>query len=574
MLRVFVTSLVLAVALSLQPQQGILKSHHGLRKHTKLYVNAAEISRAENPESNAKGLLFMPKIEGENFMQGVLAGATVSLAMIPEAISFSFVAGTNPLVALFSTVSLGFMAAAFGGRPGVMSGASGACSVVIAGLVASHGTGYLSACVILAGMLQCLSGVLDLGKFIRLVPHPVMLGFVNGLAVVMTRAQMSHFLDSSGKLLLNTQGYIMWGLTALTIALIKLIPKITTKLPPSLGAIFMVGSLVKLFKIPAVTLASIAGADTFSGGFSVIPRLGVPAVPVNLATLKTIFPYAAVMAAVGLIESLLTVQLVDGMVDDGKKGSTKMECIGQGIGNMFSGILGGQGGCALVGQSIINVESGGANRVAGMAMSSLLAMGIIFAAPLLGSIPIASLVGTMLLVCKQTFSWSSLRLVGKVPAIDIAIILAVSYITVVKDLAVAVGVGTVMSALSFAWKQSVSITSRESDDPATGWRRYSLNGPLFFASTGKFNDLFDPKNDPQDVIFDFGGSRVFDHSALEAINAVCDKYGTLGKKVHLQHLSKDCSEMLKQAAGGALPPYEIIDSSTKEDPVYTPTSYN
>ncbi len=572
MLKILVIVCFLAVALALKPQQGLRSKSTNHRMDSKLHISAAEISQVENPEQNAKGLLFMPKIEGDKFMQGVLAGATVSLAMIPEAISFSFVAGTNPLVALFSTVSLGFMAAAFGGRPGVMSGASGACSVVVAALAASHGTGYLSACVILAGMLQCLSGALDLGKFIRLVPHPVMLGFVNGLAVVMTRAQLSHFMDGSGKLLLNTQGYIMWGLTALTMALIKLIPKVTTKLPPSLGAIFVVGSLVKLLKIPAVTLASIAGADTFTGGLSVIPKLRLPAVPVSLATLKTIFPYAAVMAAVGLIESLLTVQLVDGMLDDGKKGSTKKECIGQGIGNIFSGILGGQGGCALVGQSIINVESGGATRVAGMAMASLLAMGIVFAAPLLGSIPIASLVGTMLLVCKQTFAWSSLRLVGKVPAVDIAIILAVSYITVVKDLAVAVGVGTVMSALSFAWKQSIAITSRESNDKTNGWKRYSLDGPLFFGSTGKFADLFDVKNDPEDVIFDFGATRVFDHSALEAINNICGKYGALGKKVHLQHLSKDCGDLLKAAAGGALPPYEMLESDSREDPVYSPIS--
>lgn len=562
--------LIEAEGLKMPSGKGIRAKIGHAREDSKLFVTSAEVSQRENIEKNAKGLLFMPKIESETLIQSVLAGATVSLAMIPEAVSFAFVAGVSPLVALWSTVLLGFTAAAFGGRPGVMSGASGACSVVIAALVASHGSAYLSACVILAGLLQAAAGVLGLGKFIRLVPHPVMLGFVNGLAVVMTRAQLSHFRDAGGAFLMGSQGYLMWGLTALTMALIQMIPKVTKKLPPSLGSIFIVTAITKIFKLPAVTLASIAGADTFTGGLSVLPKLGLPAVPFSMATLKTIFPYAGVMAAVGLIESLLTVQLVDGLLDDGKKGSTKMECIGQGAGNIASGLFGGQGGCALVGQSIINVESGGANRIAGMAMASLLGIGIVAAAPLLGSVPIASLVGTMLLVCKQTFAWSSLRLVGRVPNIDIAIILAVSYITVVKDLAVAVGMGTVMSALNFAWKQSVTITSRESVDATSGWKRYAMDGPLFFGSTGKFGDLFSPKDDPEDVIIDFGASRVYDQSALVAINTLCEKYGAMGKKVHLQHLSRDCGELLKQAAGGELPPYELLEADSSSDPVYSP----
>lgn len=561
----------LAASEALQsPMKALVKKLQAKKNISKLFITSAEVSQRENIEENAKGLLFMPKIESDTLIQSVLAGATVSLAMIPEAVSFAFVAGVSPLIALWSTVALGFMAAAFGGRPGVMSGASGACSVVIAALVASHGNAYLSACVILAGLMQASAGLLGLGKFIRLVPHPVMLGFVNGLAVVMTRAQLSHFKDASGALLKGSQGMLMWGLTALTMALIQLIPKLTKKLPPSLGAIFVVTSLVKLLKLPAVTLASIAGEATFTGGLSVLPKLALPAVPFSMTTLKTIFPYASVMAAVGLIESLLTVQLVDGLLDDGKKGSTKMECIGQGVGNVASGLTGGQGGCALVGQSIINVESGGATRIAGMAMSALLGLGIVAAAPLLGSVPIASLVGTMLLVCKQTFAWSSLRLMGRVPSVDIAIILAVSYITVVKDLAVAVGVGTVMSALNFAWKQSVAITSRESVDQGSGWKRYALDGPLFFGSTGKFSDLFAPKEDPEDVIIDFGGSRVFDQSALVAINTLCEKYGAQGKRVHLQHLSRDCGDLLKQAAGGKLPPYELLEADRTSDPVYSP----
>jgi sulfate permease, SulP family len=271
---------------------------------------------------------------------------------------------------------------------------------------------------------------------------------------------------------------------------------------------------------------------------------------------------------VGLIESLLTQNLVDGMMDDGKKGSTKRECIAQGLGNIASGITGGQGGCALVGQSIINVESGGSTRLAGMAMAILLGLGIVNAAPILGSVPIASLVGTMFLVCKQTFAWSSLRLIGRVPNVDIAIILAVSYITVVKDLAVAVGAGTVMSALNFAWKQSVAITSRESVDTNSGWKRYRLDGPLFFGSVSKFADIFSPKEDPTDIIVDFTSTRVVDQSALVAINSLCERYGALGKTVHLQHLSKDCGELLQKEAGGKLPPYELLETDKSTDPVY------
>mmetsp|Transcript_10748 Transcript_10748/g.22842 ORF Transcript_10748/g.22842 Transcript_10748/m.22842 type:complete len:624 (-) Transcript_10748:245-2116(-) len=407
------------------------------------------------------------------YAKSLAAGLAVSLAMIPEAISFSYVAGVSPLVGLWTTVLLGFVAAAFGGRPGICSSASGACSVVVAPLCAAMGAPYLSVCALLAGILQIVFR--STGKFIRLVPHPVMLGFVNGLTVVMIRAQLGHFRDASSGAFLSLSsaaGQSMIGLSVLTAALVRLIPKVPAlkSIPPTLGAVTLCSVLQKLLKLPGVkTLADVSGADTFRGGWSVLPKLSMwpSTVPFSLETLKIVLPYAITMAAVGAIESLLTVQLVDGIMEDGSS-STKQECIGQGLGNIAAGLTGGIGGCALLGQSIINVESGGGfSRLSGMSVSVFLALGILAGAPLLANIPIAALVGVMFTVCQSTFSWSSLRIIHKIPRLDAFVIFLVSFVTVRDDLAKAVVVGTVASALGFAWKQSTEITSTNSSIATT-----------------------------------------------------------------------------------------------------------
>lgn len=537
-------------------------------------------SQIESIFKNAKSLNpFGNKLqmESQTIISSLVAGLAVSLAMIPEAVSFAYVAGVSPLVGLWTTVFLGFVAALFGGRPGICSSASGACSVVVASLCAMHGPSYLSACAIMAGLLQVVfGGYAGLGKFIRLVPHPVMLGFVNGLTLVMLKAQLPNFKTAAGTFLpfSSVEGKSMYCMTALTMLLVRTIPKIQAvrAIPPSLGAVSVCAILAKLLKLPVKTLSDVSGAETFRGGLSVLPTIGLPSVPFSLETLKVITPFAITMAAVGAIESLLTMQLLDGIADDGKRGSTRKECLGQGLGNVASGLAGGIGGCALLGQSIINAESGGLkSRLSGMSMAVFLALGIVAGAPLLGSVPVAALVGVMLTVCQTTFSWSSLRIINKIPKLDAAVIFLVSFITVKDDLAKAVVAGVIASALGFAWNQSTSIRASEEmvkvPNVKYKWKSYNLNGPLFFGSTTQFSNLFDVKNDPEDVIIDFTDSRVYDHSALEAINTLADKYGEAGKKVHLRHLSEFCADKLRQLHGGDRP-YEVFESDPKTDPVY------
>lgn len=525
------------------------------------------------------------------YLTAITAGLAVSLAMVPEAVSFSFVAGVNPLVGLWTTVVLGFFAAMFGGRAGIQSSASGACSVVVAALCASHGAGYLAGCAALAGLLQIASGTLDLGKLIRLVPHPVMVGFVNGLSLVMLKAQLSHFKGAAGTFLspLSAEGTATYGCALLTMALVRfVIPSLQEKVepakavPPTLGGVVIATSIARLLKWPVRTLADAAGAETFRGGLSILPKIGLPAsfwTPFQkapLETLRIILPYAVTMAAVGSIESLLTLQLLDGIVDDGKRGSTKKECIGQGIGNLASGLTGGIGGCALIGQSLISAQSGGGvSKLSGISMAIFLALGIVSFAPLLGQIPIVSLAGVMLLVCQSTFSWGSLRLVGKIPNLDAFIIALVTYVTVEDDLAKAVLIGTITSALGFAWKQSTTISvtlSQTKLTPPSGptlpnVKTYNINGPLFFGSTQRFSELFRVKEDPDDVVIDFTHSRVYDHSALEAINNLALRYGSMNKRVYLRRLSSDCAKLLAKVHKGGLPPYEVIEISSA-DPVY------
>jgi len=396
--------------------------------------------------------------------------------------------------------------------------------------------------------------------------------FQTFIAIVMTRSQLVHFRDAAtGQFLSLTSqaGFAMYFITGLTMVLVKLLPKITKAIPPTLGAVVLSTILSKLFKLPVKTLADVAGAATFKGGWSVLPKIGLPNIPFSLSAFKTILPYAITMAAVGCIESLLTMQLLDGMMDDGKRGSTIRECIGQGTGNFISGLTGGIGGCALLGQSIINVQSGGGiSKWSGMSMSLFLACAIVAAAPLLGAVPVATLVGVMLLVCQSTFSWSSLRLLSRIPVLDALVIGIVSLVTVQHDLAQAVLVGTVASAIGFAWKQSTALSATTSDSPQEK-KVYKLRGPLFFGSTTQFASIFKPKSDPNEVVIDFQNSRVMDHSALEAISSLADQYGELKKTVYIRHLSNDCSQLLKRLyKGNQLPPYEVLETDPKTDPVY------
>jgi SulP family sulfate permease len=472
-----------------------------------------------------------------------------------KTVAFAFVAGVNPLVGLWTTVVLGFVAAALGGRAGICSSASGACSVVVAALCASHGPSYLSACAMLAGMMQIGSGILGVGKFVNLVPHPVMLGFVNGLALVMTKAQLVHFKTAGGQFMSLTSplGASTYGIAALTMALVKLIPKLTKMVPPSLGAVAISSIVAKMLALPAKTLADVAGAETFKGGWSVLPSLGLPQVPFSVDTLQVILPYAITMASVGILESLLTMQILDGLADDGTRGSTTKECIGQGSGNILSGLTGGIGGCALLGQSIINMQSGGGvSRWSGMSMALFLAIGIVAAAPLLANVPVSALVGVMLLVCKSTFSWSSLRLINKIPKLDAVVIALVSIVTVQKDLAIAVVAGIICSALGFAYKQSSALTATYAMDDSNNTKIYKMRGPLFFGSTQQFEQIFSKsaKTDPSTIRLDFSESRVLDHSAVESLHNLSDKYAEMGKIVTLEGLCTDSTKILSKYYNG------------------------
>lgn len=556
-------------------------------------------SQLESLVLNAKKLNFWENIDDDtrnNYVKAVTAGLAVSLAMVPEATSFSFVAGVSPLVGLWTTVILGFFAAAFGGRPGICSSASGACSIVVAALCQSHGAAYLAGCAVLAGVFQVAGGVLGLGKFIRLVPHPVMLGFVNGLAIVMLRAQLTHFQSSAGQFysLLTKQGQASYGVAAATIVMTRYtIPKLRKKVkkfkavPPTLGAVAFVSIISKVLKLPVKTLADVAGKETFRGGLLILPKIGLPSgfwtpfIQDPISALKIILPYAITMAAVGSIESLLTLQLLDGIVDDGERGSTKKEVIAQGIGNMAAGMTGGIGGCALVGQSLICVQSGGAgSRLSGMSVSVFLALGLVAFSSLLGSVPIVSLAAVMLLVCQSQFSWSSLRILNQIPKLDAMTILLVSYITVKDDLAKAVLVGTITSALGFAWKQSTNIYANTSyvtnNDTAseTKWKRYEFHGALFFGSTQRFASLVTPKDDPEDTVLDFRNCRIADHSALEIINNIFDKYNAAAdvtkttKTLHVQGLSSDVIQLLQNVRDTELPSNVKIEKNPSQDPVY------
>ena len=486
----------------------------------------------------------------------ILSGLTVALALVPEAVAFAFVAGVDPLVGLYAAFMVGLLAAIFGGRPGMISGATGAMAVVMVALVAEHGVEYLFAAVVLTGLIQIGAGVLRLGKFIRIVPYPVMLGFVNGLAIVIFLAQLQHFqVTSAGGVRewLSGEALMLFaGLVMLTMAIIHLLPKVTAKFPAALAAIIAVSLLVLGLDLDTATVGDLA---SIKGG---LPSFHIPAVPFTFETLMIVLPYAFILAAVGLIESLLTMSLIDEVTNT--RGRGNRECMGQGIANTVTGLFGGMGGCAMIGQSMINVNSGGRQRLSGVAAALFLLMFILVASPLIERIPMAALVGVMFVVVVATFEWSSLRIMGKIPTTDAFVLVLVSAVTVMTDLAIAVVVGVIVSALVFAWEHAKHINIRTYDDEQ-GSRVHELNGPLFFGSVKNFLELFNPEHEPDDVVIEFQNSRVADHSAIEAIDTLAERYIRAGKTLHLRHLSEECRQLLKKAG-------DLVEVNVMEDPRY------
>ena len=495
----------------------------------------------------------------------ILSGLTVALALVPEAVAFAFVAGVEPMVGLYAAFIMGLVTAVIGGRPGMISGATGAMAVVMVALVAQHGVQYLFAAVVLAGIIQVLAGVFKLGKFIRIVPYPVMIGFVNGLAIVIFLAQLGQFKvpDANGIMqwLPADQLSVMLGLVALTMFIIHFLPKVTTAIPSSLAAILTVTAIVVGMDLDTRNvldfLRSMSG-DVNATIAGTLPTFSIPSVPFNMETLMIILPYSAILAAVGLIESLLTLTVVDEMTQTRGKGNK--ECVGQGIGNITSGFFGAMGGCAMIGQSMININSGGRGRLSGITAALALLAFILFGAAFIEMIPLAALVGVMFMVVLGTFEWASFKVMRKVPKHDAFVIILVTVVTVFTDLAFAVFVGVIVSALVFAWEHAKHINV-QTDTDANGWKVYRLNGPLFFGSVSHFLELFDAKNDPEDIIVDFQNSRVADHSALDAIDTLAERYMNAGKRLHLRHLSGDCKQLLSKAG-------DLVEVNLIEDPHY------
>ena len=494
----------------------------------------------------------------------LLSGLTVALALVPEAVAFAFVAGVHPLVGLYAAFLVGLITALIGGRPGMISGATGALAVVMVALVAQHGVEYLFATVVLMGLLQIFAGVMQWGKFIRLVPHPVMLGFVNGLAIVIFLAQMSQFkvpgtmVDTGhgmggGEWLSGQPLYLMLALVAATMAIIWITPRITKLIPAPLAGIGIIAVLVIGFGLDVPRVGDLA---SIQGG---LPSLHIPMVPLTWETFEIILPYAVILAAIGLIESLLTLNLVGDLT--GKRGGASQECIAQGVANTVTGFFGGMGGCAMIGQSMINVKSGGRTRVAGIAAAVFLLLFILVGSSVIELIPLAALVGVMFMVVIGTFAWNSLTILRKVPLIDAFVIILVTVVTVMEDLAVAVVVGVIVSALAYAWNNArrIHATTRGSVTEE-GAKVYEIHGPLFFGSSDGFAELFDVENDPEVVIVDFADSRVVDQSALQAIEAIAAKYEAAGKRLQLRHLSRDCHRLLTKAG------HLMVDSD--DDPDY------
>jgi len=483
----------------------------------------------------------------------VLSGLTVALALIPEAVAFAFIAGLSPLTGLYAAFMMGLVTSILGGRPGMISGATGAVAVVLVTLAASHGVEYIFATVILAGILQITAGSLRLGKLMRLVPHPVIFGFVNGLAIIIFMSQLDQFKQGDGNWMTGSPLYILLGLVVLTMGIIWGLPKFTKVIPASLTAILIVFGLVSVFNIDTKTVGDIAA---IKGGF---PPFHIPIIPLTLDTLVLILPYAAIVAGVGLIESLLTLNIIDEITET--RGRGNKEAVAQGIANVASGFFSGMGGCAMIGQSLINVSSGARARLSGIVAAVMLLVFIMFGSSLIEQVPMAALTGLMIMVSIGTFEWASLKTFTKMPKSDVFLMILVTLVTaVLHNLALAVLIGVILAALFFAYDNAKRIRARKYIDE-NGVKHYEMFGPLFFASIAAFNEKFDVLNDPQQVIIDFAESRVVDMSAIEALNKITERYHKVGKKVHLRHLSPDCRQLMKNADA-------IIDVNVMEDPTY------
>lgn len=475
------------------------------------------------------------------------------MALVPEAVAFALIAGLSPLTGLYAAFVVGLVTSIFGGRPGMISGATGAIAVVMVVLAKSHGVEYIFATVILAGLIQMAAGFLKLGKLIRLVPHPVIFGFVNGLAIIIFMSQLDQFKDISGNWLTGASLYILIGLVLLTMLIIWGLPKITKAVPASLAAILVVFGLVAFLGIDTKTVGDIA---SIKGGF---PPFHIPSVPYSLETLVLIFPYAAIVAGVGLIESLLTLNIVDEITET--RGRGNKEAVAQGAANILSGLFSGMGGCAMIGQSLINVSNGARARLSGIIAAIMLLVFVMFGSGLIEKVPMAALTGLMIMVAIGTFEWASLKTFKRMPKSDIFVMVMVTLVTVLlHNLALAVIIGVIIAALVFAWDNAKRIRARKSIDE-NGVKHYEIYGPLFFGSIAAFNEKFDVLSDPDEVIIDFKESRIVDMSAIEAVNKITERYHIVGKKIHLKHLSADCRKLLKNAE-------EIIDVNVIEDPTY------
>lgn len=480
----------------------------------------------------------------------ILSGLTVALALVPEAVSFALIAGLAPLNGLYAAFILCLVSSVLGGRPAMISGATAAVAVVIAPLVKLHGVDYVFATVILAGIIQFIAGFLKLGKFMRLVPQPAILGFMNGIGILIFMSQVNQFKDANGDWLTGTPFYTYLGLVLLTIAIIVLLPKLTKIIPSSLAAILAVFGVVLALAIDTKTVGNIAG------GF---PQLHIPNVPFSFETLQIIAPYAFIFAGVGLIQSLLSLNIIDEITQT--KGSTNKEAVAQGIGNIVAGFISAMGGAGMLGQSLINITSGARARLSGILAAVLLLIFVMFGSDFIGKIPMAALTGVMVMVAFGTFKWATLRMVNKMPKQDIFIGITVTLVTVLmKNLALAVLIGVVISALVFAWESAKRIRARKYTD-TEGVKHYEIYGPLFFGSTTVFAEKFDVLNDPDEVIIDFKESKIADMSAIDAVNKLTERYAKVNKKVHLRHLSADCRELLKNAD-------KVIDVNIMEDPTY------
>jgi SulP family sulfate permease len=492
-----------------------------------------------------------------NIKSEILSGLTVALALIPEAIAFALIAGLSPLTGLYAAFTIGLVTSIFGGRPGMISGATGAIAVVIVALAKTHGVEYIFATVVFAGVIQVVAGLLKLGKFIRLVPHPVMFGFVNGLAIVIFLSQIDQFKvpDADGMLQFMQGGQLMLmlGLVVFTMLIIWGLPKLTKAIPSSLTAIIVVSAIVIGFSLDTKTVGDIASVK---GGF---PPFHIPMVPFTWESIVIIFPYALIVAAVGLVESLLTLNLIDEITET--RGRSNKECVAQGTANIVTGFFSGMGGCAMIGQSLINISSGARARLSGIVASVMLLVFIMFGANLIERLPMAALTGVMIMVAIGTFEWASLKTFRRMPKSDVIVMVLVTLITVfLHNLALAVLIGVVIAALVFAWENAKRIRARKFIDDQ-GAKHYEIFGPLFFGSVTVFNEKFDVLNDPDEVIIDFSESRVADMSGIEALNKITERYRKVGKKLHLKHLSADCRQLLKDAN-------DIIEVNVMEDPVY------